>query len=222
MANELAEFLGTFALILIGAGSICADVLSGGKLGITGIALAHGLTIMVMVYALGHQSGGHFNPAVTAAMWLNRRIQPLRALRYVAAQLAGAAAAAFLLRWIHPDLTHMPPYLGACRLTEVTVAVGIVIEAVLTLFLALAIWGTAIDPRSPKAAAGLAIGLTITLDVLMGGYSTGAAMNPARAFGPALAIGQWQHHLVYWLGPLIGACAGGLLYERIFLVKKRP
>ncbi len=219
MANYLAEFIGTFALILVGAGSVCADVLSGGKLGITGIAFAHGLTIMVMIYAYGHISGAHFNPAVTVPMWLTRRIPLRQAVGYVVAQLAGASVAGLLLSRLVGSLVYVPPYLGTCALTNTTVLGGVVLEAILTFFLVSVIWGMAVDPRSPKPPVGLAIGFTVTLDILMGGYFTGAAMNPARAFGPALATGHWTHQAVYWIGPLLGGCAAGVLYDTVFLKK---
>lgn len=219
MAGLIAEFIGTFALILIGAGSICADVLSGGKVGITGIAFAHGLTIMVMIYAFGHISGAHFNPAVTIPMWLTKRIETQRALGYIAAQLLGAAFAGFLLSRFHPEFISAPPYLGSCDLTLTTPIGGIVMEAILTFFLVTVIWGMAVDPRSPKPPAGIAIGLTITMGILMGGFSTGAALNPARAFGPAVASCHFAHHYVYWIGPILGGSAAGLLYENFFLKK---
>jgi len=219
MMRYVAEFIGTFALILIGAGSVCADALSGGRLGITGIALAHGLTILAMVYAFGHISGGHFNPAVTIPMALTKRIDPGKALGYLGAQLGGAAFAGWLLSVFFPQLVQVPPYLGACDLTQMTVLSGVILEAILTFLLVSVIWGMAVDPRSPKPPAGIAIGFTVTLGILMGGYSTGAALNPARAFGPALASGHWAHHLVYWIGPLMGGSLAGVLYETLFLQK---
>lgn len=217
MASFLAEGIGTFALILIGAGSVCAEVLSGGKLGITGIALAHGLTILAMVYAFGHVSGGHFNPAVTVPMWLTKRISTRQACGYIGAQLAGAALAGLLLARFFGALKDVPPYLGVCDLTNTTFLNGVLLEALLTFFLVTVVWGMAVDPRSPKPPVGIAIGLTVTLGILMGGYTTGAAMNPARAFGPAVASGHWANHVVYWLGPLLGGSAAGLLYDRAFL-----
>jgi len=216
----IAEFIGTFALIFVGAGAICADALSGGKLGITGIALAHGLTIMAMAYALGHISGGHFNPAVTIAMLVNKRIKLQNALAYVVVQLAGASLAALLLKSVAPSLADAAPYLGACDLNGISAGVGVLVEAVLTFFLVMVIWGTAVDGRSPKAMAPLAIGFTITLDILMGGYFTGAALNPARAFGPALVTCHWANQCVYWIGPILGAIAAGLLGEKVFLKSK--
>ena len=220
MRGVLAEFIGTFALIFIGAGSVCADTLSGGKLGITGIAFAHGLTIMAMVYAFGHISGGHFNPAVTLPMMLTKRLSLRTGISTIGAQLVGSTLAACCLGWLFARLVTSPPYLGACVLAqEVSVLGGTFIEAILTFFLVSVVWAMAVDPRSPKAPAGLAIGLTVTLDILMGGYATGAAMNPARALGPALASGQFANHLVYWIGPLIGGVLAGFLYEYVFLKK---
>jgi MIP family channel proteins len=219
IAPAAAEFIGTFALILLGAGSACANAISGGALGVTGIALAHGLTIMVMAYSLGHVSGGHFNPAVTVPMLITKRIEPGKAVLYIAAQLAGAAAAGLLLGKLHPELVGEAPFLGACDLFNTSFAGGVAIEAVLTFFLVTVIWGLAVDPRSPKPAVGLAIGLTITACILMGGPSTGASLNPARAFGPALAANHWANHLVYWIGPILGGSAAGLLYENVFLKK---
>ncbi len=221
MKAYLAEFIGTFALIFIGAGAVCADAATGGKLGVTGVALAHGLTILAMVYAYGHISGGQFNPAVTAAMVATRRLAPVTAIGYWAAQLSGAAVAGWLLRGGVSQFVHSAPFLGACDVTNTTVAGGILIEAILTFLLVSVVWGAAVDPRSAKPSAGLAIGLTVTLDILMGGYSTGAAMNPARAFGPALATGHWSHHAVYWIGPLVGGVVAGLLYEHLLLEKPR-
>ena len=220
MASLLAEFIGTFALILIGAGAICAEVLSGGKVGITGIALAHGLTIMAMAYSLGHISGGHFNPAVTIAMFVNKKIKLHQGVSYIVAQLVAAAVAGYLLRAVAPSLVNSAPFLGACDLNGVSVGLGVLIEAILTFFLVTVIWGVAVDGRGNKTVAGLAIGLTITLDILMGGYFTGAALNPARAFGPALATGHWANHLVYWVGPILGALGAGLLSEKVFLKSK--
>ena len=219
MPALIAEFIGTFALIFIGAGAICADAMTGGGLGIVGIALAHGLTIMVMVYAFGHISGGHFNPAVTFAMAITKQIKPDKAGSYVIAQLAGGAAAAFLLAQMYGEyMTHVP-YLGATMInfSAVTIPGAIVVEAILTFFLVTVIYAMAVDGRSSKPAIGLAIGLTITLDILMGGPLTGASMNPARTFGPALATGNWADHWVYWVGPLAGGGLAGLLYENTLL-----
>lgn len=216
---SLAEAVGTFALIFIGAGSILADHLTGGKVGLVGIAFAHGLAIGTMVLALGAVSGGHFNPAVTFGFLVTGR-QPLgRGLSYVAAQLIGASVAALLLTAVFPEATRQTVHLGTPTLaTGVTTGIGIVVEAVLTFLLVTVIFGAAVDPRGPHAVAGLAIGLVITMDILAGGALTGAAMNPARALGPALFSGMWAHQLVYWVGPLLGGAAAALLYQRTLLM----
>ena len=218
MSKYVAEFIGTFALILIGAGAVCVNGLTGGSVGLVGIALAHGLTIMTMVYALGHVSGGHFNPAVTTAMAVTRRIETKDAVAYIVAQLAGASTAAFLLSYWFPRASGAPIALGACALMSgISPTAGILLEGVLTFFLVTVIWGVAVDARGAKPAVGLAIGLTITLDILMGGPVTGAAMNPARAFGPALISGSWVNHVVYWIGPILGGILAALLYDGMFL-----
>ncbi|HEY3246955.1 MAG TPA: MIP/aquaporin family protein [bacterium] len=211
----LAEAVGTFTLIFIGAGSILADHLTAGKVGLTGIALAHGLAIGTMVLALGASSGGHFNPAVTLGFLMSGRLATARALAYMAAQLIGASIAALLLTVSFPEATRTAVHLGTPALaTGVTPGVGIVLEAVLTFLLVFVIFGTAVDPRGPRMVAGLAIGLVITMDILAGGVLTGAAMNPARAFGPALVSNFWDNHYVYWIGPFVGAGVAALVYQR--------
>lgn len=218
-----AELMGTFALIFVGAGAVCMDSISRTEVGLVGIALAHGLTIMVMIWALGHLSGGHFNPAVTLAMLSTRRISASKAAGYVAFQLLGAALAGLLLsRILHNfDVIDYEPFLGLCRLDRVSFKGGAALEAMMTFFLALVIYGTAVDENNKTPMAPLAIGMTITLCILVGGPVTGAALNPARAFGPALVTGRWAGHLVYWAGPIVGACAAALLYEYVLMEKKQ-
>lgn len=211
----LAESIGTFALIFIGAGSICINQFTGGQPGLLGIALAHGLTIAVMVSATGHVSGGHLNPAVTFGALVTRRIAPALAVAYVVAQLAGAVVAGALLRKVFGDTVWGPVHLGATALNdEVSPGAGFAVEAVLTFFLMFVVCGTGMDPRGPKLG-GLAIGGAVALDILLGGPLTGASMNPARTFGPAMAAGFWAHHWLYWAGPLLGAAAAGLLYDKL-------
>jgi len=213
----LAELIGTLALIFIGAGAILADGLSGGKVGVVGIALAHGLAIATMVSATGHLSGGHFNPAVTAAFIATGRMPPGTGLGYIAAQLVGASVGAFFLTAVFPEIVRETALLGTPVLARgITPGTGIVVEAVLTFFLVFVIFGTAVDPRGPRTAGGLFIGLVIAMDILAGGALTGAAMNPARAFGPALFSGVWGDHFVYWIGPLVGGVAGGWLYHSLY------
>jgi len=220
-----AEFVGTFALIFFGAGSICADQLlkstNQGSLGLLGIAVAHGLAIGIMVSAVGHISGGHLNPAVTIGFWVTRRISTFGALLYWVSQLAGAIAAAYLLRAVIPDDTWRAVALGTPDLTQdFSRTAGMVVEGVMTFFLVFVVFATAADERGAFGKiAGFAIGLTVTMDILMGGPLTGAAMNPARAFGPALAAQHWVNHGVYWVGPLLGGVVAGWLYDTLYLKK---
>ncbi len=213
----LAELIGTFTLIFIGAGSILADTLTGGKVGLTGIALAHGIAIATMVSAAGHLSGGHFNPAVTGAFVATGRLPAGTGLAYVAAQLVGGLVGAFFLMAAFPEAVRKTAMLGVPALAAgVSSGTGIVIEAILTFFLVFVIFGTAVDARGPRAAGGLFIGLVIVMDILAGGALTGAAMNPARAFGPAFFAGAWTNQAVYWIGPLLGGVAAGWLYHSVY------
>ena len=218
----VAEFLGTFALCVVGAGAICTNQWTEGSLGLLGIAIAHGAVLAVMISTLGHISGGHFNPAVTIGVFTARKIDGRRAAGYLLAQLAGAAAAGCLLAWIFPASVWQPVHLGTPALSAgVGVAQGILVELVLTCFLVLAVFGTAVDPKgSWGAIAGFGIGTALLFGILVGGPLTGAALNPARAFGPALASGFWDHHVVYWIGPLLGGILAAVLYSIAFLAAK--
>jgi MIP family channel proteins len=215
----LAEAGGTFLFFFVGIGatalvdwSALNDVPSAGLLG---VALAHGLVLAVLVSALGAVSGAHFNPAVTFGVWLAGQIPGRRALAYTLAQLIGALFAAWSLRYVFP--ADASPGLGTPALAGgINPIAGIGIEAVLTVVLLVAVFGTAIDPRGPKVG-GLAIGLAIACDILMGGPLTGAAMNPARWFGPAAVTGQWNDSYVWIAGPLIGAAIAALAYRYLFL-----
>jgi len=202
----LAEFVGTFALIFVGIGAIKTaghDML--------GVALAHGLTIAVFVTATLHISGGNFNPAVTFGLLCGGHMTLQNALRYWGAQLLGGFIAALIcLGLFGRDVVVTGTPQLAINLSGMQ---GILVEAILTFFLVFVVYGTAVDQRTRGAAvAGFAIGATITLDILFGGPLTGAAMNPARAFGPALASWFWHDHYVYWIGPLIGGALGGFVY----------
>lgn len=215
MRRGVAEFVGTFALIFIGVGSIVFAQSSG----LVGVALAHGLAIAVMVSAVGHISGGHFNPAVTFGFLITRRISFSLAGVYWIAQMLGAVLGAVLLLWIYPDRITDATNLGAPALAEeISVGAGFVIEMILTFLLVWVVFATAADPRgSFVAIAGLAIGLTITLDILMGGPLTGAAMNPSRAFGPQLVAGFWDDAWLWYLAPLLGGGLAALAYEHLYL-----
>lgn len=217
-----AEFIGTFTLVCFCAGPICADQFlrtSGqGGLGFVGIALAQGLAISVMVTSLGHISGAHFNPAVTIGFWVTRRISTFQTLAYWVAQLAGAVSAAYLIRLLPFDVWSAVQ-LGTPDLASgITRTDGMIFEGVMTFFLVFVVFATAVDPHGAfSKVAGFAIGMTLTIGVLFGGPFTGAALNPARAFGPALASNHWTNHGVYWIGPLAGGVAAGWLYNTLFL-----
>jgi MIP family channel proteins len=204
----VAEAFGTFALVFAGCGAIVVDSEGGGSLGATGIAAAFGLAVMVMVYAIGHVSGAHINPAVTAAFAATRHFPARDALVYVPAQLGGAVAAALLLRYAWEGT---PAKLGA-TVPSVDRGPAFVYELVLTAFLMFVIVAVATDTRAVGAAAAIAIGGTVALDSLVGGGVTGASMNPARSFGPALVASEWTEFWIYVLAPLTGALAGAVLY----------
>jgi aquaporin Z len=218
-AALIAEAFGTFLFFFVGAGSIVlqeqvfpgADLAPGGSW-LLNVALAHGLTLAVLVSALGAVSGGHFNPAVTLGVWIMGRITSMRAALYVVAQLVGGLAAGLALKVVFAEAWQASnigtPALGA----GITPAVGIGVEAILTALLVLAVIGTAVDPRAPKIG-GLAIGLAVAADILVGGPLTGAAMNPARWFGPAVAAGAYADWYVWWIGPAIGAAVAALVYR---------
>jgi len=218
-----AEFIGTFALVFFGAGSICADQFlhGAGALGLFGIAVAHGLAIAIMVSALGHISGGHFNPAITIGFWVTKRVSTVDVLLYWIAQLAGAVVAAFLLKAIVPEDTWRAVALGTPALVrDFSSLSAMVLEGITTFFLVLVVFATAVDEKGTfRSIAGFGIGLTITLGIMVAGPFTGAALNPARAFGPALDSSHWASQGVYWVGPLAGGFLAALLYDSLFLKK---
>ena len=216
-----AEFLGTFTLCFAGQGAICVHQMSGAQdSGLLAIAIAHGLALAVMISALGATSGGHFNPAVTFGFLVTGRQSAASAVAYWISQVLGAVVASFLLRWLFPASVWQAVHLGAAAVSpEITTGGALAIEFVLTFFLVTAVWGTAVDPRAPKIG-GFGIGLTVTMDILMGGPLTGAAMNPARAFGPALAAGFWSGHWIYWAAPLAGGGLAALVYSRLVLPRE--
>ena len=216
-----AEFLGTFALVFFGAGAICADQFlhGAGGVGLIGVALAHGLALAIMISALGHISGGHFNPAVTIGYWVTRRLNTLDVMLYWIAQLAGAIAAAFLLRAIIPEDTWRAVALGTPQFArDFPRWAGMALEATAAFFLVLTVFATTLDDRGTfRSIAGFGAGLMYALGVLVAGPFSGGALNPARAFGPALAATHWANHGVFWVGPLAGGFAGALLYDFLYL-----
>lgn len=210
-----AELIATFGLTFIGGGAILSDPLS--HIGLVGIALAHGLALMSMIYATGHISGGHVNPAVTIGLLCAGKIELPKAVGYVVAQCAGAVLAAYCLMHVFgANAGNLgTPGMGA----GVTFNQALITEIILTFFLVFTVYGTAVDRRAPAGMYGLAIGLVIAFDILAGGSISGASMNPARSFGPALVSGTMGNHLLYWIGPVIGGALGALVYK--YAVEKK-
>jgi MIP family channel proteins len=212
----LAEFIGTFALIFIGAGAGALGI------GLVGVALAHGLVVLGFAYAYGHISGTHINPAVTLGVWAAGKIDAARAGSYIVFQIAGGIVAALVLRWV---LGGTETGLGLTQLAHgltvrdtaitITPLIGVVLEAILTFFLVNAVLNAGISGKA-TIPGGLAIGLTLTFCILMGGPLTGASLNPARSIGPAVATGDFTSLWVYLVGPAIGGVAAGLLYKTVF------
>jgi aquaporin Z len=218
--RSLAEAIGTFAFVFIGAGSVASKFFPDAAYGLLGIALAHAIALSVMITATMSISGGHLNPAVTIALLAARRIDFNTAIAYVVAQLVGSAVAVFALKGLYPSgvlhtISFATPHLGP----SVTLGTGIAIEAVLTFFLVSAVFGTCVNPDAPKVG-GFGVGLVLVFDILVGGPLTGAAMNPARAFGPALVANQWVAQAVYWVGPIVGGLIAALVWEYVLLPKR--
>lgn len=202
-----AELVGTYALVTAGCGAIVVDALTG-ALTHLGIALTFGLVIMVMIAATGHLSGAHFNPAVTLAFALTRHFPWRDVPLYLGAQLLGAVAGALTLRALFPEAATLGATLPAGSALQ-----SLGLEILLTAVLMFVIMAVATDTRAVGQLAALAIGGTVALDALWGGPISGASMNPARSFGPALVAAAWRDHWVYWLGPISGACLGALIYQ---------
>ena len=211
LRRAAAEGIGVFALVFAGCGAIVAEAENPGALGMVGIALVFGLIVMAMVYATGHLSGAHLNPAVTVAFTLTRHFPRSEALAYVGCQVAGALLAAGLLAAVWPG---QPAALGV-TLPSVGVGSAFLYEVVLTAFLMFVIMAVATDTRAVGAAAAIAIGGTVGLDALFGGPVTGASMNPARSLGPALVAGELHDLWIYLTAPLLGAALGALAYQLV-------
>jgi aquaporin Z len=217
LRRSVAEAVGTFGLVFIGCASIASRYFNEANYGLLGIALAHAVVFSIMITATMAISGGHLNPAVTIGLFVARRTTGRTAAAYIAAQLLGAVFGALLLRFLWPvNLTRSislgtPTIAGNVLLTQ---AIGI--EAVLTFFLVSAVFGTCVNPDAPKVG-GFGVGLVLLFDMLVGGNLTGAAVNPARAFGPALVSGEWVGHAAYWVGPILGGIIAALLWEHVLL-----
>jgi MIP family channel proteins len=215
----LAEFIGTLAIVYCGVGAIAltqTGLLNGGLLA---IALAHGFAVMVMIYAVGSVSGAHFNPAITIALCLTKRFSWQDALPYIIAQLLGSLAATTILSLTHATALEKVQYGATLLAPNVSVFSGFIIETLLTFFLAFTIFRVAVLKNHP--AAGAIIGATVMMCIAAAGPLTGVALNPARAFGPAI-FGNWANHWVMWVAPILGAALGAFLAEALETKEVQP
>jgi MIP family channel proteins len=220
LRRSLAEAFGTYAFVFIGAASVAERSAPGAAYGLLGIALAHATALSVMITATMAISGGHLNPAVTLGLLAARRTTARTAAAYIPAQLIGAVLGALTLKQVFPPAGLRAESLGTPSLAaNVTFAHAISLEAILTFFLVSAVFGTCVNSEAPKVG-GFGVGLVLLFGILVGGPFTGAAMNPARAFGPALVAGQWVAHAVYWIGPILGALVAALLWEHLLLPRR--
>jgi MIP family channel proteins len=216
----IAEFVGIFALVFFGGGAIIAAQATQSPAALVGVALAHGIALAVAVSATMRVSG-HLNPAITMAMLVTKRIEPVMAGLYISAQILGSMAAAYALKVLLPvSLTAATRLGGQSVSLEISATQAIGLEAIATFMLAFVVFGTAVDSKAPKIG-GLAIGATITAGILAIGPFTGGSMNPARSFGPAVASGIFEGQAVYWVGPIVGAILAGLIYEYLFIGRDR-
>ena len=220
----VAEFLGTFALVFFGAGAVCTErFLQGNGSGPLGAALASGLAIAVMSVAFGHISGAHFNPAVTIGFWITKRMSTVEVLGYWIAQMLGGIVAAFCLKAIVPREDAWQPVLGGTPdlVRDFTRLPAMGLEALITFFLVLVYFATTSEDNiDSRSLSSFAVGLVYTMGILVAAPFTGAALNPARAFGPALASTHWSNQGVYWVGPLAGGFLAGLIYDALYARKQ--
>ncbi len=206
--RALAEALGTFFLVLIGPGAAMVNAWSDGALGHAGVALAFGGVVAAMIFALGHLSGAHVNPAVTLAFWATRRFPGREVLPYIIAQIIGATTAAYALRGIIGDAAN-----NGATIPAIPVGAAFALEWFLSFALMFVIMAVATDDRSADGFAALAVGATVGFCAMMGGPLTGASMNPARSLGPAIAGSVWTHHWLYWIAPVSAMIAAAFAYE---------
>ena len=206
----LAEAVGTFFLVFIGPGAVMVDAFSNGAVGHVGVALAFAFVVTAMIYALGHLSGAHINPAVTLAFWAARRFPAAEVVPYIVAQCGGAVAASVALRAAMGPVGRM----GA-TLPAIPDAAAFGVEWLLSFALMFVIMAVATDERVADGFAALAVGLTVGFCALMGGPLTGASMNPARSLGPAIVGGLWRAHWVYWVAPMTAMMAAARAYDLV-------
>jgi MIP family channel proteins len=216
LRHFLAEFVGTFALVFVGGAAIMSAQGTNSAAPLLTVALAHGLILSIMVSALMRVSG-HFNPAVTVGILVARRIEPMMAALYIVAQLIGAMAAAYALKLLFPAALFAATQGGGQSISlDVTGTQAFFLEMIATFFLVFVVFGTAVDPKSPNVG-GFAIGLTVAADIMAIGPLTGASMNPARSFGPAVASGVYAGQGIYWTAPMLGGILAAVLYDVFFL-----
>ena len=218
----VAECIGTALFVFLGAGSVVANAMGGGRIGPIGplgIALTHGLAMAVIVSCTMTISGGHINPAVTFGLWIAKKIDLPTAGGYVLAQLLGAVVGAALLPTVFtPASVRAMSYGTPLLASTTTLGQGIMLEAVMTFFLVSAVFGTVVSKETPKIG-GFGVGIAILVCGLVGGAATGAVMNPARAFGPAIVSFTLTGQVVYWIGPLVGAAVAALVWGKVLLPK---
>lgn len=220
MRPLVAEFLGTALFVFIGAGSVVTNAMTGGAVTPLGIALAHGVGMAILISAMMGISGGHLNPAVSLGVFMAGRIDGRTLGRYVLAQLVGGIAGAALLKVVFSAVAVRAVTAGVPQLSlNVSFGQAVAIEAVFTFFLVSAVFGTAISSEAPKIG-GFGIGLAIFVSALVVGGLTGAALNPARALGPAVVAWSWHSQAVYWIGPLAGGALAGWVWKVLLLPKK--
>ncbi|HKS66006.1 MAG TPA: aquaporin [Candidatus Acidoferrales bacterium] len=224
-----AEFIGTFAIVFVGAGAICADrylqLQNQAAFGLVGIALAYGIGVAAMVTAFAHISGGHLNPAITIGFWVTRRLDTLQSAGYCLSQLLGAVAAAYLLTVIVPEPAWAPAGLGTPDLApEITRWRGMVLAGVMAGIIVFVYFATMLDERGAfRRLGGVPVGFAVMVSVFFGAPLVGAsAANPARTFGTALASRHWHNHGVFWIGPLFGGIIAAVIYDRFFLGDQPP
>jgi MIP family channel proteins len=204
----VAEFIGTFGLVFAGTGAVVFNQISGGAITHVGIAIVFGLVVTALIYTFGHTSGAHFNPAVTLGFAAIGDFPWRRVPGYLGAQILGAVAASAVLRATFGLVGNLGATLPATGANQ-----SFVLELVLTFLLMMVIMGAAVDAKAVKGFAGIAIGATVGLEAMFGGPISGASMNPARSFGPALLAGAWGDHWVYWTAPILGAILAAVLYR---------
>lgn len=209
--EALAEGIGTFALVFAGTGAVMANAMSEGSLTHLGVSFVFGAVVAAMIYCLGHISGAHLNPAVTLAFWTSGFFPRRLVIPYILAQVLGAVSASVLLLVSLGKVANM----GATLPLNGNWLQSFVLELILTFILMFVIFGSGLDKRAPAGFAGLAIGLTVAMEAAFMGPITGASMNPARSFAPALIGGIWQHHWLYWVAPIMGAQLAAIIYRHL-------